>query len=261
MREAVSEVLHSRREVADGLTRMVWFSLGAHLILVAAIALVPKDWFKPEPEAELTRMTISLGGSPGQDTGGMTQMSARPVQQVAPELPRQPFVQAPAPEAPKMTIPEPATKPTPRQARVEKPVENSRARKPTTGAEVRSGASRVDTGGNTVPFGGLSTSGGGGFGAKLDVSDFCCPAYIQTMVQLIRSNWNEKQGVSGRTFVKFTIRRDGMLTAVEVSQSSGNPILDLESRRAVLMTQRLPPLPAEFTRPTLTVNLQFDYSR
>jgi TonB family protein len=261
MREVVSEVLHSRREVADGLTRMVWFSLGAHLILVAAIALVPKDWFRPEPEPDLLRMTISLGGSPGQDTGGMTQMSARPVQQVAPEQPKERFVEAPAPEAPKMTIPEPAAKPAPRPSRVEKPVESSKGRKPTRGAEVQSGTSRVETGGAAVPFGGLSTSGGGGFGAKLDVSDFCCPAYIQTMVQLIRANWNEKQGVAGRTFVKFTIRRDGMLTAVEVSQSSGNPILDLESRRAVLMTQRLPPLPAEFTRPTLTVNLQFDYSR
>jgi TonB family protein len=261
MREAVSEVLHARKDVADGLTRMVWYSLGAHVILVAAIALVPSDWFRPEPEPEVNRMTISLGGSPGQDTGGMTQMSARPVQQVAPEQPKQPFVEAPAPEAPKMTVPEPASKPAPRQKPVEKPVETSKGRKPTTGAEVQAGTARVDTGGAKVPFGGLSSSGGGGFGAKLDVSDFCCPAYIQTMVQLIRANWNEKQGVSGTSVVKFTIRRDGMLTAVEVAQSSGNPILDLESRRAVLMTQRLPPLPAEFTRPTLTVNLQFEYNR
>ena len=160
-----------------------------------------------------------------------------------------------------MTIPEPATKPAPPRKPAEKPVETSKGRKPTTGAEVQAGASRVDTGGAKVPFGGLSSSGGGGFGAKLDVSDFCCPAYIQTMVQLIRANWNEKQGVSGTSVVKFTIRRDGMLTAVEISQSSSNPILDLESRRAVLMTQRLPPLPAEFTRPTLTVNLQFEYNR
>ena len=232
MREAVSDVLHARRDVADGLTRMVWFSLGAHLILVAAIALVPGDWFRPAPEPELSRMTISLGGSPGQDTGGMTQMSARPVQQVAPEQPKQPFVEAPAPEAPKMTIPEPATKPVTRPNKVEKPVESSKSRKPTTGAELQSGTARTKTEGAPVPFGGLSTSGGGGFGAKLDVSDFCCPAYIQTMVQLIRANWNEKQGVAGKAFVKFTIRRDGMLTAVEVSQSSGNPLLDLESRRA-----------------------------
>ena len=131
MREAVSEVLHARKDVADGLTRMVWFSLGAHLILVAAIALVPGDWFRPAPEPELSRMTISLGGSPGQDTGGMTQMSARPVQQVAPEQPKQPFVEAPAPEAPKMTIPEPATKPVTRPNKVEKPVESSKSRKPT----------------------------------------------------------------------------------------------------------------------------------
>ena len=261
MHEAVSEVLHARREVADGLTRMVWFSLGAHLVLVAAIALVPKDWFRPAPEAEVAKMMISLGGAPGQDTGGMTQMSARPVQQVAPEQPKERFVEAPAPEAPKMTIPDPATKPAPKTSPVEKPVEKSTTRKPTKGEEIRSGAARVETGGAAVPFGGLSSAGGGGFGAKLDVSDFCCPAYVQTMVQLIRSNWNDKQGVAGKVVVKFTIRRDGMLTNVEVSQPSGNPLLDLESRRAVLNTQRLPPLPAEFTRPTLTVDLIFDYKR
>jgi periplasmic protein TonB len=261
MREAVSDVLSARREVADGLTRMVWLSLGAHLTLVAIIALLPGQWFKVSREEELPKMMISLGGSPGQNTGGMTQASARPIQQVAPPEPKQPFVQAPAATPPKMTIPEPSPKPAPKPNRVEKPAETSSTRKPTTGAEIRSGASRVETGGAPVPFGGLSTSGGGGFGATLDVSDFCCPAYVQTMVQLIRANWNEKQGVAGKVVVKFTIRRDGMLTNVEVAQASGNPLLDLESRRAVLMTQRLPPLPAEFTRPTLTVNLMFEYNR
>src|SRR5262245_37226032 len=172
MREAVSEVLNTRKDVADGLTRMVWFSLGAHLILVAAIALVPSDWFRPAPEPEAAKMMISLGGAPGQDTGGMTQMSARPVQQVAPEQPKQPFVEAPAPEAPKMTMPEPATKPAPTRKPVEKPVETSKGRKPTTGAEIQAGSARVDTKGVTVPFGGLSSGGDGGFGAKLDVSDF-----------------------------------------------------------------------------------------
>jgi TonB family protein len=61
--------------------------------------------------------------------------------------------------------------------------------------------------------------------------------------------------------VKFTIRRDGMLTQVDVEQPSGQAMLDLESRRAVLMTRQLPPLPREFTPPHLTVELTFTYKR
>ncbi len=61
--------------------------------------------------------------------------------------------------------------------------------------------------------------------------------------------------------MKFTIRRDGMLVNVEVEKSSGNPLLDLESRRAVYNTRQLPALPAQFDRPTLTVYLTFDYLR
>ncbi len=43
------------------------------------------------------------------------------------------------------------------------------------------------------------------------------------MTQRIRSNWDQKQGAAGQTVVKFTIRRDGMLTNVEVEKTSGNP--------------------------------------
>ena len=67
------------------------------------------------------------------------------------------------------------------------------------------------------------------------------------MSQRIRSNWNQKQGAAGQTVVKFTIRRDGMLTNVEVEKTSSNPLLDLESQRAVLKTKQLPPLPRSST--------------
>ena len=46
-----------------------------------------------------------------------------------------------------------------------------------------------------------------------------------------------------------------------VEPANGNPLLDLESRRAVLATQQIPPLPDQFTRPNLTVYLLFEYKR
>jgi TonB family protein len=263
MREAVSDVLIARSQHAEGLGRMVVLSFAAHVVLVAALAIVPSGWLRSEPELQSTPITISLGGAPGPDAGGRNQISARPVQTVAPPEPKVPFTRAPAEKPPEMVAPEPA-KPaakTPTKP-VQKPVERSTTRKPIAGEEIRSGTARVDTGG--VPaFGqtGLSTAGGGGFGAKLDVGDFCCPEYVQTMVQMIRAQWKQNQGAAGQVVVKFTIRRDGMLTNVEVAQSSSNPLLDLESRRAVLYTRQLPPLPAQFDRPTLTVHLLFEYKR
>jgi TonB family protein len=120
----------------------------------------------------------------------------------------------------------------------------------------------VETGGVTVPFGGLSQGGGGGQGlTALNVENFCCPEYLQTMLDLIRRQWNPKQGAAGEVVVRYTIRRDGMLTQIEVAKPSNNPILDLESRRAVINARQLPPLPPQYTEPHLTINLTFEYRR
>ena len=77
----------------------------------------------------------------------------------------------------------------------------------------------------------------------------------------IRRNWNEDQGVAGRSVVKYTIRRDGVLTQIEVTKRSGNFLLDQESRRAVIKTAKLPPLPEQYTGHTLTIQLIFEYER
>jgi TonB family protein len=207
-------------------------------------------------------MEITLGGgAPGADTGGMTQMAERPIQSVAPPEAK-PVTTAPAAKVPEMVVPEEA-KPKPRTTAkpVAKPDEKSASRKPTSGPEVKPGAARIPTGGLAVPFGGLSTSGGGGTGGTRVVGDFCCPEYIETMNRLIYNNWNQQQGAAGSVDVMFTIRRDGMITQVVVDKSSNNPLLDLESRRAVIATQQLPALPEKFTRPALTVILTFEYKR
>jgi TonB family protein len=260
MQEAVSDVLASRAREAEGLTRMVLYSLAAHVVLVAVVALLPSGWIGSSREPEATPMTISLQGSPGQDTGGLTQVAGRRVQEVAPAV-KQPFTPAPAAKKPEMVVPEPAAKPAPKPSRVEKPADKSSARKPVTGEKVQAGASRVDTGGAAVPFGGLSSSGGTGLTPQMGLVDFCCPDYLETMVQLIRRQWNQDQGVAGNVVVKYTIRRDGMLTQIEVAKPSGNFLLDQESRRAVINTRQLPPLPAQYTGQNLTIYLTFEYQR
>lgn len=203
-------------------------------------------------------MEISLGGTDGPNTGGMTTMAGRAVTEVA--KPDTKVVDAPPPPKPPEMVESTLVKPTPSKP-VSKLPDPSKGRKATAGAEIKTGAARVNTGGAAIPFGGLAQGGGGVGGVQLDVKNFCCPEYLALMVQKIRQNWNARMGAEGHPVIKFTIRRDGMLTNVILEKPSGQDLLDIEARRAVLNTIQLPPLPREFTESSLTVHLTFDFPR
>jgi TonB family protein len=259
MQEAVSSILLGRSREADGLHKMVLISVMVHGLVMILLLVVPREWLSRRIEPPQKAVVIDFGGVQGPETGGLTAIASRPVQAVAPPDAK-PVVTPPAAKPPEMTVPEPTVKPKPLPKPVDKPLDKSSTRKPSMGPQVRTGDARSETGGAQVPFGGLSSGGGSMGGARVE-GDFCCPEYIDTMKRLIYSNWNEHQGTIGVVEVKFTIRRDGMLTNVAVEKTSNNPLLDLESRRAVLVTQKLPPLPDQFTRPALTVILIFEYKR
>jgi TonB family protein len=259
MHEAVSSVLIGRSREADGLNRMIVLSLLTHAVVIATFALAPRDWFAFRTAPEQRRMVISMGLPPGSPTGGQTALASRTVEAVAP--PKTPsVVTPPPPKTPAMTVPDPKAKVTPPAKPNDKAADKSASKKLSTGAEIKKGSARAETGGAETPWRGLSQGGGGTGGARVE-GDFCCPEYIETMKRLIYANWQQNQGAAGQTEVKFIIRRDGMLTNVEVEKTSGNPLLDLESRRSVLSVTRLPPLPEQFTRPSLTVYLLFEYKR
>jgi TonB family protein len=260
MKEAVTEILVQRRRETAGLGRMVWISAAAHVLVIVLLAAMPRAWQGGRAQEEpRVSMVISIGGAPGPIAGGMTPMGGRPIQQAVPlpELPRPEPVRPPAAPAPAMTVPEPAPRSAPPRPPRSAPDE-ARGRTPTRGPEERRGSAIADTGGQGVGIG--LTTGGGGTGAQIDVGDFCCPEYIVTMQQLIRQTWDSKQQVPGETIMRFTIQRDGQLTDIEVSRSSGYFALDQAARRALSVT-RLPPLPPAFTEPALTVNLHFRYER
>lgn len=263
MREAVSDILVERAREVDGLTRTLVYSLIAHAALIAFIYYVPARWLSSKVMSDVAVMTIELGGTPGPETGGMTSISTRAVQEVAPPDAKPAPPTPPAAKAPEMVTPSPTAKPAPKTPPkpIEKPADKSASRKPATGAEVRSGAARYETGGAPTPFGGLTTGGGGAGGATVDVQNFCCPEYLVKMVQMIRSNWNQNQGTTGEVQVKFTIYRDGAIGNVEVETSSGLFNLDQEARRALVKTRKLLPLPSEYSGNTLPVHIVFKYQR
>jgi periplasmic protein TonB len=263
----VTDVLRARQRESDGLATMTAASVLLHAALMAAVVLAPGGWLSAADVPPPTVMTISLGdGAPGPANGGLTSASARAVQAEAPvEPPKLPEpVRAPAARTPEMTIPTPQARPRAArvaQAPVKEAPDEAKGRTPTRGAQPSFGAAMTETGARGQGFG-LSTGGGAGSGSRLDVADFCCPDYLVLMIERIRSNWNARaEGVVGDTMVKFTIRRDGRMDAVQVERSSGFTALDLNAQRAVLSTQTLPPLPEAFPNPTLTVHLNFQYTR
>jgi TonB family protein len=259
----VTDVLRDRMQTPAGLQRMLTVSVAVHLTVAAALLFAPNGLLKRRSEVPPTVMTISLGGGgEGPENGGMTTIGGRPVQTaVPPEEPvKREAVRPPAAATPQMTVPLPNSKPvkaTPAPA-VKSAPDDARGRTPTKGAQTAAGSTVADTGVRGQGFG-LSTGGGAGSGSSLDVADFCCPEYIATMVMRIRSTWNQNQGASGQTLVKFTIQRDGRLTNAEIERASGTTPLDLAALRAVVTTRTLPPLPDAFPNPTLTVHLNFQY--
>jgi protein TonB len=261
MKEAVSDILAERAQVTGGISRMVILSLIAHGLLLTAMILVPGLW-QATSSANENVMEISLGGIEGPNTGGMTAPSARKVDEVADRDPRA-RPDAPPPPKPEMVEAAPTAKPAPKPTTA-KPVETKpkeTGKKPAVGAEVSKGTARVETNSPAqVPFGGLSTGGGGFGGAQINIAGFCCPEYVRLMQQRIHANWQRKQGATGRVMMSFTVRRDGLLTDIKVVQSGGQ-FLDLISQRALVQTKQLPPLPREYPNQTLTVEVILDYVR
>ena len=259
----VTDVLRDRRGEPDGLGSMAAVSLAMHAVIFAFLLLGPLNWLSRPAEPPKSVMTISLAGAgEGPQTGGLTPMPGRPVQTTEPAAVRE-AIRPPAAAVPEMV----STKPTAKAAKPVKaapapaqPSTESRGKTPARGEEVRPGNAIADTGTRGLGFG-LSTGGGPGSGSRLDVADFCCPDYIALMVDKIKSNWNQRVEVAGIVEIKFTIQRDGRLTETLVERSSGTLSLDQNAQRAAMVTRQLPPLPAAFPNPTLTVFLHFEYQR
>jgi len=257
MTETVTDIIVARSRQSEGLQTMMLWSAAGHVVLMAALLLMGGTAIQDRKEPV---MTISLGGAPGPKTGGLTQIGPRAVQEAAPaDAPPKPVLTPPAPTPPKMTLPDPQAKPRPQPKPTTAPPEAS-ARKTNTGPQPNEGTARAETPVVRGTGFGLSSAGGTGGAVQVDAANFCCPDYLSQLVTTIQRTWDQNQGVVGSTVVKFTIARDGSIQAPQVEMPSGFIALDNSALRAVQIS-RIPPLPAAFQNPTLTVHLRFDYQR
>jgi TonB family protein len=251
--DAVSPILVDRAREPQGLRTTIAVSLAVHVVATAIWLFAPP--LTPVDTAPKTVMTISLGGAPGPRTGGTTSISGREAEK-SPE-PIKPRPMPEATKAPAMVLPKANTKPEPPPKATVKILQDKKPSAVPKAAEASTGDARIQTTAHTQGFG--LSSGGGGTSGYLDVANFCCPEYLATMIQLIQRNWNAQQQVAGTSLIKFTVQRDGRITSVQMERSSGYFALDQTAERALLMTRQLPPLPAQFTEPALTIHLNFQY--
>lgn len=271
MADTVAAVISARSQEPEGLSRMIVWSVAAHVVFLGALLVMPTPRAHEEPRIV---MAISLGGSAGPVTGGQTQMGGRAVEAPPPEAPPPPprpvEPPPPLPAQPAMTTPPPPTAPRrpqqqppqPQPRRPSDPLPATPRRTPFAAEQPRPGSTPVETGARGTGAGLSTAGGGGGSGVQLDVENFCCPQYIERMLEQIDRNWNSNHGTLGSTVMRFTIQRDGTISDVRASRPSGHVALDFAAERALFLTNqlnRLPPLPAEFPNRTLTVTLTFVY--
>jgi protein TonB len=251
MRAATENVFALRGLDTRGLNRMMSLSLMAHVVAVAALFLVPRDWLG-KPKTNPILMSISLTAPEGDKTGGMNPAPPRPIEKEAPP-PKRPEPIRPVPPKPEvMAVP---TKTSPKTAPAKAPAPI--ARPPTTGLQARPGTSLAETG-STTQGTGLAMGGGTGASATIDAVDFCCMEWAQDMLREIRARWRNNQSERGETILKYTVLRDGTITEIDLEKSSGSGILDRASRDA-LPPKLSQPLPKQYPEERLVIHLKFPY--
>jgi TonB family protein len=251
MREAVSAVLELRAPSPAGLSRLVKWSFGVHLGMAAGVIAwqaVMTHFTRDE-----TVMTISLSGASGPATGGLTALGGRQVDEATPAPKRPEPIPAAASKPNEMTVPTKSTTKPPPKPQTAPPV-SSVVTPPSTGRQIATGSSVVETGTRGTGAG-LAQGGGAAQQPRVDPKfQFCCSEYLGTMQAEITKQVDWKQDIHGTTVIKFEVLSNGSIpiASVQVDKTSNNQQLDIEAQRAVRAT-RLPPLPAAYTGTSLTV--------
>jgi TonB family protein len=101
-----------------------------------------------------------------------------------------------------------------------------------------------------------------GLGARIEGAEALGYSYyLNAMLTRISDNWLNPYAGEARVLtatVMFVIERDGTVKDVKLEKKSGDAAYDASCERALLVLDRLPPLPPEFTGPRLKLHLEFE---
>ena len=233
------------------LGRGIAFSATVHLVLVGAALWWGSRAEAPRPPVYRVEL---VGAPPGPRQAGVVTPTAQPTVQApdiagAERVPEEKVV--PKPSTAKKVLPSPKATPSP-------------SRTKQAGSKTASATASKST---SAPKAGAGAQGGKGADvANLNIRgiEFPYPGYLQNIVRQLTLNWTPRRvSASLVSEVKFTIRRDGSVMAIEVVKGSGDRIYDLDAMgtiEAVGSTRGFGPLPQGWTDEVLIVYFTFDYA-
>ena len=99
---------------------------------------------------------------------------------------------------------------------------------------------------------------------SLDVSDFPYAWYLRQILQKVQGEWQRQNRASEpdkKPLVFVEIQRDGSIRMPKIEQSSGNSLYDQAALRAIVQASPFPPLPQDWSKPSLRVMFRFDLER
>ncbi|WP_411282391.1 TonB C-terminal domain-containing protein [Gemmatimonas sp.] len=233
------------------LGRGIAFSATVHVALVAAALWWGSRADAPRPRVYRVEL---VGAPPGPRQAGVVTPAAQPATQ-APEI------------AGAERVPAEASVPTPSTAKKVLPSPKATPSTSRTKAAGAKAASPTATQTSTAPRAGAGAQGGKGADvANLNIRgiEFPYPGYLQNIVRQLTLNWTPRRVSAALVSeVKFTIRRDGSVVAIEVVKGSGDRIYDLDAMgaiEAVGSTRGFGPLPQGWSDDVLIVYFTFDYA-
>jgi TonB family protein len=100
---------------------------------------------------------------------------------------------------------------------------------------------------------------------SLDTDDKRYVTYAQAIKERIAGQWKypqeaRKKKLEGRLVALFSLNKEGALTRMDITKSSGHEVLDREAERAVRSAAPFPPFPSTITVSRLNINVSFDYT-
>ena len=253
----------------------IGLSIGGHVLFVLAIVgmIMWNGWHTSKVYVVNLVPTVAAVGSPVA-TAHRPSLPAPP----APSLPSRAPTPTPTPEARERPLREAPRLPEPS---LPKPSLPPRAPAPLRAGEkelpslASTSAARVDKPQHTdrpvesrpapeAPRG-LPTGSVAGAGAtSLDASDFPYAWYLRQVLQKVEGEWqrqNQRSQPLQKPIISVVIQRDGSIRVPKIQESSGNAIYDQAALRAVLDASPFPPLPQDWTKPSLDVHFRFDLDR
>lgn len=186
--------------------------------------------------------------------------------QVGVEKPEAPATEAPAAAAAERAVKEekalPA--PSPRKAVAASPKATPSPRTTKTAGKAGAPSSTVKAAAPKSGAGATGTKGADVANVRTAGIAFPFPGYLSNIVRQIALNWHARRVSAALvTEVKFLIRRDGSVTAIEVLKSSGDRLYDADAMgavEAVGSARGFGPLPAGWSDEVLVVYFTFDYA-